>query len=381
MLSLQHRRQRTIEIIERFYREHYLPNTVLVPSSRFGLYAVAKEVVRPGDSVLISPVTCHTVIQALLAADVKPVFVNIELQTGNIDISKLSPEILQSAKGIISTNLYGNPDAADELRELATKHGLFFLEDCAHVLRTALNGKLIGTFGDASSFSFKKYFGELGGILTLRDAELAARVRDRVAREVFQPAPKEELVRFAHYQVMQSPLAPLAEGALAFYKELRRSQTVETPAAEESAGDECHDGIDTLHKTFPTTVALSKVAHSLSRFEEMVAERKRLAAVLIQKCSLPLRKSQRTDDVCYLSVPFFSPNRDEVIETLNAQGIPCYFTYRIPMNRWLTDPAASRNLHAETVNHWCQQILPIDTRNSSQFLAVLAAEPVHLEAL
>jgi hypothetical protein len=376
MFSLQTRRKQLIEEIEQFYCGHYLAHAVLVPSSRFGLYALAKEVFQPDDSVLISPVTCHTVIQALIAASVEPVFVNIELETGNIDISKLSSDILRSAKGIISTNLYGNPDGANELQRLAREHELFFIEDCAHVLRTTLNDQLIGSFGDASSFSFKKYFGELGGMVTLRDPELADRVRNRINRETVQTSAKQDRLRFAHYQVMRSPLSPLASVALASYRQLRSKRLAHLPAAEEGAGDDCYSGIDSLHKTFPTTAALANVAHSLSHFDSLVSERKRRAEELICECPLSLRRSQRSNDVCYLSVPFFSSRREEVIEAANVQGIPCYFTYRVPMNRWLNDASSSRYLDQMLVQRWCEQILPIDTRYGSQFLSILASQPV-----
>ena len=70
MLNAIIRRERRLatEAILRYYRDRYHRYAVLVPSGRFGLFAVAREMMSPGDIVLISPITCASVIRALLAA-------------------------------------------------------------------------------------------------------------------------------------------------------------------------------------------------------------------------------------------------------------------------------------------------------------------------
>src|SRR5262249_1370724 len=132
------RRQKAIQGILHFYRDRYLPETILIPSARLGLFAAAQGMLHSGAIVLISPITCPTVIESLLWAGVTPAFVDIEIKTGNIDVGQLNTSILQRASAIVTTNLYGNPDSADELERIARRHGLLLIEDCAHVLQTSI---------------------------------------------------------------------------------------------------------------------------------------------------------------------------------------------------------------------------------------------------
>jgi hypothetical protein len=187
--AINRERRKNEQAILQHYEELYHPHAVLVPSARFGLYAVAKELLSLGDRVLISPITCRTVVEALLAAGVVPVFVDIEPDTGNIDPGRLSDSVLTAARAIVTTNLYGNPDNAPHLRRAAAKHDLLFIEDCAHVIHTVIDGRRVGSLGDVSVFSFKKYFDEPGGVITFRGETAARAVRARVSAEAPQMAP------------------------------------------------------------------------------------------------------------------------------------------------------------------------------------------------
>ena len=174
-------RQQSLEAIYGHYRRLYLPHVMLVPSARYGLYVVAKELLAPGDRVLISPVTCRTVISALLAAKAIPVFVDIDTATGNIDVSRLAASELNAARAIVTTNLYGTPDQVHELKSIATRRNLLLIEDCAHVLRTSVRGEEIGSVGDISVFSFKKHFNEPGGVICVRSENAATKIQRRIA--------------------------------------------------------------------------------------------------------------------------------------------------------------------------------------------------------
>lgn len=364
---IERTRNRALRTISSFYTRQYLPETVAVPSGRFGIWAVASELFRPGDQVLISPLTCHTVIESLLAAGVVPAFVDIELQTGNIDVGRLSSRMLREARGIITTNLYGNPDDAAHLRLLADRWKICLIEDCAHVLRTTVNRRPIGSFGDVSVFSFKKYFGQAGGIVALRDHSLAEKLASRTARRSASPAFREEVGRMAQYWIERG-LGPEASRTLVRLG--RRGHPKEPPSSLLSfpAVRSTERQPDRGHSTFPTAAALLRVSDSLSRHEEIFHSRVSATQELIRASRLQPLRSARAEEVCYMVVPFWTAKRNEWISRLKARGIPTYFTYSPPMNQAFSSGVRSDYVTADRVRIWCDHVLPVDVRHRCEFV-------------
>ena len=359
---IDRQRRTASESILRYYRERYHPHALLVPNGRFGLYAAARELLRPGDRVIVSPVTCRTVIQALLAAGVCPVLVDIEPETGNIDASKLSASLLESVRAIVTTNLYGNPDSALELRRAASAHNLLLIEDCAHVLQSRIGGRLVGSIGDVSVFSFKKYFDEPGGAVTLRSAEAARKVAGRIAAETDPRPQSDERLRYLQYLVAQAAPASVVARLSAVHARLHGpSAAAASPARDVPPGPP-------PKAQLPTTASLLRVAAYLSRSERLISDRAAAAASLISNCPLELKKSPGAQDVCYLVVPFFSSRRDAVVAALRQRGIPTYFLYSPPMNEVFSQLDSTRPLDRDLIRHWCGNILPIDPRFSREYL-------------
>jgi len=94
----------------------------LCPREGSEFYAIAKTYLNPGDKIIISPITCKTVIYALLSAGIIPIFVDIDSNSGNIDVEGIPEKHLREARAIITTNLYGNPDNALEIRAIADSY-------------------------------------------------------------------------------------------------------------------------------------------------------------------------------------------------------------------------------------------------------------------
>ena len=351
---IERHRRHAIDAILQHYRRHYLPHLLLLPSARFGLYAAAKEMLSPGDCVLISPVTCRTVIDALLAAGVRPVFVDIELASGNIDIRKLTPALLGSARAIVTTNLYGNPDCAPELKRMAERRGLLLIEDCAHVLSTSIEGRPVGGIGDVSVFSFQKYFGERGGIVTVRNEGAARRMQARLMAETAAPAVPEERARYLQLMLERSATSQVARALSTVYRGLGGKGR--RPAAPVKR---CDSGRQRL----PLTATLVRVAAHLSRRDALVAQRMAEAWRLSTECPLEPKTTPYRAEVCPMAVPFSSARRDEIVARLKERGIATYFLYTPPMSRLFADLASANRVDADAVDHWCRTILPIDLRH------------------
>ena len=133
-----------------------------------------------GDEAIVPAIAWSTTYSPLQQYGMKLRFVDVELDTLNVDVSKLEAALTPRTRLIMGVSILGNPAALDVMRAFADKHGLVFFEDNCESLGAELNGKPTGTFGDISTFStfFSHHIstGE-GGIATTDDPELDALMR------------------------------------------------------------------------------------------------------------------------------------------------------------------------------------------------------------
>jgi perosamine synthetase len=142
--------------------------------------ALAALGVGPGDEVIVPTLTFVATANAVTYCGARPVFVDSEPETWNLDPSHVAAMITPRTKGIIAVHLYGNPVDMDALRALASRHGLFLLEDAAEAHGALYKGRRAGSLGDVAAFSF--YGNKIiatgeGGMVTTDNDALAARVR------------------------------------------------------------------------------------------------------------------------------------------------------------------------------------------------------------
>jgi len=110
--------------------------------------------VRPGDEIITSPITFLATSNSVLYCGGKPIFVDIDEKTYNIDVNKIEKKINKNTKGIIPVDFAGQPCDLDGIREIANKYHLWIMEDAAHALGAEYNGKKIGGLSDLTIFSF-----------------------------------------------------------------------------------------------------------------------------------------------------------------------------------------------------------------------------------
>jgi perosamine synthetase len=108
----------------------------------------------PGDEVIVPVVTFIATVNPVLLAGAKPVFVDIDRKTWNIDVSQIEKHLTKRTKAILPVHLYGNPCDMTAINRIAKKHALFVIEDATESLGALFNGKHTGTFGDLGCFSF-----------------------------------------------------------------------------------------------------------------------------------------------------------------------------------------------------------------------------------
>jgi len=134
-----------------------------------------------GDEVIVPSNTFIATALAVTYTGATPVFAEPDIRTYNIDPSKIEEKLTPRTKAIMPVHLYGLPCDMDPILEIAKKHGLFVIEDCAQAHGATYKGQVIGSFGDAAGFSFYpgKNLGALGdaGAAVTNSEALAKKLR------------------------------------------------------------------------------------------------------------------------------------------------------------------------------------------------------------
>ncbi len=144
------------------------------------LIAVAAAGIGPGDEVLVSASTNIASAVAISHNGAVPVPVDSEPLTWNLDLDLIEGLITPRTKAILPVHLYGHPVDMDRLCEIAARHHLMIIEDCAESHGATVRGRMTGSFGDMACFSF--YANKIivtgeGGMVTTNDAALAEKLR------------------------------------------------------------------------------------------------------------------------------------------------------------------------------------------------------------
>ncbi len=150
---------------------------IFLSSARFGLYHTLKFLgLKKDDGVILPAWTHYSVPAMVVAAELTPLFADIETGSYNMSIRTIPEEYWNKAKVIIITHLYGCPAEVEEIIDKAGKKGIIVIEDCAQGLGAKINGEPTGKFGKASYFSLsitKNLTTLKGGMLCTDDDDLA----------------------------------------------------------------------------------------------------------------------------------------------------------------------------------------------------------------
>lgn len=134
--------------------------------------------VKPGDEVITTAHSWISTSETITQAGARVVFCDTDAESFTIDPKQIEAKITPKTVGIIPVHLYGHPAAMKEIMAIAEKHSLWVIEDCAQAHLATVDGKTVGTFGRAATFSFYpgKNLGAIGdaGCLITGDDKLSA---------------------------------------------------------------------------------------------------------------------------------------------------------------------------------------------------------------
>lgn len=137
--------------------------------------------IQPGDEIIVPAFTYIATVEVIALLGMKPVFVDVDPDTFNIQINSIEKKITSKTKAIVPVHLYGQCADMDPLRELATRHNLYIIEDLAQAIGSEYKGKKAGNLGHVGVTSFfpSKNLGCYGdgGALITNDQELANKIR------------------------------------------------------------------------------------------------------------------------------------------------------------------------------------------------------------
>ena len=179
---------------------------------RVALYAILKALgIAEGDEVILPGYTCVMNVNPIKYLGAKPVYVDIEPATYNINANLLPGKITPKTKVIIAQHTYGYPCDMDAIMNIADKNAIPVVEDCCLSLGSKYKGKTVGTMGLAAYFSFqwnKPYTTGLGGMAVTSDSALADKIEQLRAGEMFSPWAKEVFMLWAQLVVYRSIVYP-----------------------------------------------------------------------------------------------------------------------------------------------------------------------------
>lgn len=136
--------------------------------------------IKKNDEVIVPVLTFIATVNPVIYVGARPVFIDVDINTWNVNASEIRKRITKKTKAIIPVHLYGNPCNMEEIMDIAKQYNLYVIEDATESLGAKYNGKLTGTFGKFGCFSFngnKIITTGGGGMIVSRDVKRINHIR------------------------------------------------------------------------------------------------------------------------------------------------------------------------------------------------------------
>ncbi|QIQ07058.1 DegT/DnrJ/EryC1/StrS family aminotransferase [Streptomyces liangshanensis] len=356
-----------------------------VPSCRFGLYLALRHWCPPGGRVLMSPVNDDVIFFVVLAAGLRPVQAPLHPHDGSIDLDRVPDSDWRGLSAVLTTNLYGNPDPAPELRSRCDMLGIPLIEDAAHAIGSAVAGRPVGGFGDASVFSLSKHVGaKTGGFLAVADpavrTELAL-ARDELLLPSRLGAELAYAVRpYAEAGVRGLRLVRAARAALrALGQEEREAIRMPLRAGELKQALAGESGLSGFH----SWVRVDMHDYRLRPGRTRLRRTERLLAGLDARLDAHRAGTERLLDTTWggggtavqplFRVPLLVQDRDAAIAALARRRITTGYLYDPPLDTYAGEIFTDPSPHPAPAAWFARHALPADPRRADEVIRVLTA--------
>lgn len=252
-----------------------VPHAIGVSSGRAALYLALKALgLKAGDEVLMPAYTFHIVPLVIHACGLKPVFVDVDPDTYNLNIALIEKFLTPNTKAILATHIYGQPCDMEPILQIARARKLIVLEDCAHSCGAEYQGQKVGSFGDLGLFTFAMAknmpcFG--GGMITLKDETVYRRLMAQIKLPDANRRKglwKEVLSTTINFTMTLPPLFSFVTFPLMLAAKALKPQAFESESGQETVSSA------QAQSTFPTRLTNLQAAvglHQLTRLDAINA--------------------------------------------------------------------------------------------------------------
>ncbi|MBI5816592.1 MAG: DegT/DnrJ/EryC1/StrS family aminotransferase [Nitrospinae bacterium] len=190
---------------EKFAEYLHLPHCVGVTSATAALHLALEALgVGKGDEVITTPMSFIATANAIMHAGAKPVFVDVEADTGNMAAANIEKAITKKTRAILPVHLYGQMCDMKAISRIARARKLVVVEDAAHAVEARRDGAAPGQLGDAAAFSFyatKNITSGEGGAVTVKTQKLRDILRKTRTHGMSRDAAERYGRKFAHYDM------------------------------------------------------------------------------------------------------------------------------------------------------------------------------------
>lgn len=291
---------------------------------RVALYALLKAMgIGAGDEVLLQAYTCLAVPIPVLALGAKPVYVDIDPDSLNINPDNLENKITSQTKAIIVQHTFGVPAEMDKISQIAKKHNLYVIEDCCHSFESIYNGQKIGTIGDGAFYSFewgKPIIVGTGGMAVVNNSKLIEPVKqlhENAIKPDWSETLKIEIQKIAHSILLWPSFFWILRDIFRLLGKLGFAS--ETFQPMEIKGEMVHINkrLSQYHE--------QKLKKKLSQLEKDKVFRKKLSHLYEEKLNKP-----HQSNIVYLRYPFLTENKQEILQLARKQ--------KIELGDWFVSP-------------------------------------------
>lgn len=282
---------------------------------RVALYAILRAMgVGEGDEVIIQGYTCVVVVNAVIYLGAKPIYVDIDQHTFNINLDNLKNKVTNNTKVIICQDTYGLSSNLEEIQKIASKKGIYTVEDCTHGFGGSYHGIPNGTSCDASFFSTqwnKPFSTGIGGFAVIHNSSLLNKMKEQEQDKIF-PNFKDRVELKMMYFIREYLVNDFTYWFMvSLYRWLsRHNLVVGSSSGEEVTGTEMPDN---YFKAMSVT-QMKKGIKSIQKLNEVNKIRKKNATeythFLMTKSKNHVNKHLFSDHI-FLKYPLLVENREE----------------------------------------------------------------------
>jgi perosamine synthetase len=339
-------------------------HTLYFYRGRVALSAVLRALeLRAGDEVLLQAFTCLAVPLPIVGLSLRPVYLDIDRSTFNINPAEIEARITRRTKAIIVQHTFGIPAEMESIMAVARKHGLAVIEDCSHVLGSKYGGRELGSFGDAAFFSYewgKPVVIGLGGTAVINSPELLERLR--LIYKTFDPPPAMNVLLLNLEYLAYSIVRRL--GLFWIMRDLYRTLWTNGLVIGNFQREELAGHLTADYQRAMPTLFRARLRAKLLRAETNVAHRKWVRA----QYEKGLRElhitslSQMCGDTVLLRYPILTTDKTEVLSMARKRNIELGAWFASPV-----DPLREKEWH--TVGYQ-QSSCPVAEEVSSRIVTL-----------